>query len=63
MSVIKAWPRPNYVDPVTRGNENVILNIILYIFLMLFVTLRVATRGKLKRAFGTDDILIMVAVV
>lgn len=63
LSVIEAWPRPNYVDPVTRGNENIVLNIVLYIFLMLFVGLRIITRTFVKRAFGADDALILAAII
>ena len=58
-----AWPKPNYVDPITRGHENVILQIVLYSCLMVFLGLRLFTRLCLKRAFGADDILILAAAV
>jgi hypothetical protein len=63
MSVILAWPTPNYIDPVTRGNENVVLNIVLYVFLTLFGALRLVTRTSIKGSFGADDALMIVAMV
>ncbi|KAH6716762.1 integral membrane protein [Leptodontidium sp. MPI-SDFR-AT-0119] len=63
LSVILSWPKPNYIDPETRGYSNVILNIILYIILLGFVGLRIWTRKWLKNAFGTDDTFILLALV
>ncbi|EKD15373.1 uncharacterized protein L3040_001740 [Drepanopeziza brunnea f. sp. 'multigermtubi'] len=62
-SVIASWPAPNYVDPDTRGNANVILNIAFYVILICFVVLRVFTRTHLNNAFGADDVLILCAMV
>lgn len=62
-SVRAAWPKPNYVNPVTRGSENVIVNIVLFSFLICFTGLRIFTRTHLRRAFGGDDVLILLAVV
>ncbi|KAI9054691.1 hypothetical protein LZ554_001843 [Drepanopeziza brunnea f. sp. 'monogermtubi'] len=62
-SVMASWPAPNYVDPDTRGNANVILNIIFYILLICFIVLRVFTRTHLNNAFGADDVLILCAMV
>ncbi|KAG4435661.1 hypothetical protein IFR05_008856 [Cadophora sp. M221] len=63
LSVILSWPKPNYIDPETRGYSNVILNIILYIILLGFVSLRIWTRKCLKNAFGRDDTFILLALV
>jgi hypothetical protein len=63
LSVIEAWPEPNYVNPQTRGNLKVILNVVLYSILICFVGLRVFTRTYLRKNFGGDDVLILLAVV
>jgi hypothetical protein len=62
-SVRAAWPTPNYVNPVTRGNENFVINVVLFSFLICFTGLRVFTRTHLRKAFGADDVLILLAVV
>ena len=58
-----AWPKPNYIDPVTRGNENLVINVVLFSFLTCFIFLRILTRTHLRKAFGADDVLILLAVV
>jgi len=63
LSVIQAWPEPNFIDPVTRGNANVIVNIVLYSLLFIFICLRIFTRTHLKSVFGADDVFILVAMV
>jgi len=63
LSVILSWPKPNYIDPETRGYSNVVLNIILYTILLGFVGLRIWTRKCLKNAFGLDDTFILLALV
>ncbi|TVY75578.1 hypothetical protein LSUE1_G004653 [Lachnellula suecica] len=68
MQLPPAWylatlPPPNYVDPVTRGNAKVIINIILYSILICFIGLRIYTRTHLRKFFGIDDILILVALI
>jgi len=63
LSVIETWPTPNYEDPVTRGDANVVLNIILYALLLCFLGLRVFTRTYLGSVFGADDIFILLALV
>lgn len=63
ISVLKAWPAPNYVDPVTRGKGNIILNIVLYAVVNVFLGLRIFTRTRLAGTFGADDIFILIAWV
>jgi hypothetical protein len=60
-AVRASWPKPNYVDPITRGNENVIINYVLFSFLVGFIAIRVFTRTHLRRAFGADDVFILLA--
>ena len=63
LSVIKSWPAPNYINPETRGNANVILNIVLYSLLLFFIGLRIFTRTYLRSSFGADDVFILLALV
>lgn len=62
-SVLKTWPKPNYDSPDTRGNVKIILNIVLYLILVCFMSLRIFTRTYLRKIFGADDILILLAMV
>ncbi|TVY29526.1 hypothetical protein LHYA1_G001499 [Lachnellula hyalina] len=61
--VLAALPKPNYVDPVTRGDAKVVLNVVLYTILLGFIGLRIYTRTHLRKFFGTDDVLILVALI
>ncbi|KAG9230789.1 hypothetical protein BJ875DRAFT_384378 [Amylocarpus encephaloides] len=60
---IDAWPKPNYVNPKTRGNAKIILNVVLYSVLVCFLSLRIFTRTYLRKIFGPDDILILLALL
>jgi hypothetical protein len=62
-SVIESWPTPNYVDPVVRGPENVILNLIFCPLVGLVIALRVFTRLRISKNFGIDDWLILASLV
>lgn len=62
-SVLKSWPAPNHVDPETRGNANIILNVVLFSLLLCFVGVRIFSRTSLNCAFGADDILSIISVV
>ncbi|KAE8443820.1 hypothetical protein EG329_001327 [Mollisiaceae sp. DMI_Dod_QoI] len=62
-SVLKSFPKPNYVNPETRGNSNIILNIVLFTLLIWFISLRIFTRTSLKCVFGADDVCILLAVI
>ena len=63
LSVLLNWPKPNYVDPVTRGNTRVILGLLLAPVIVFAVALRFYTRLTLTRSFGLDDVFIGIAVV
>jgi len=62
-SVLATLPPPNYINPETRGNAKVIINIVLYSILICFIGLRIFTRTHLRKFFGKDDVLILVALV
>jgi hypothetical protein len=63
LAVIESWPPPNYVDPVTRGSANIIINLILFPLVCLFIALRVYTRLWIAKSFGADDWLILASLV
>jgi hypothetical protein len=61
--VLASWPKPNYIDPVTHGYGNVVMNIVLYWILCMFLSLRIWTRTRLRASFGADDVMILLAMV
>lgn len=63
LAVIQSWPKPNYINPETRGPALTIVNIIFIILVFLIVGLRYYTRLRITRSFGTDDIVIGLSVV
>lgn len=62
-SVIVSWPKPNYVDPVTRGDALLVLMILFSILVFLAVIGRYYSRIVIKRWFGWDDSMITLAWV
>jgi hypothetical protein len=60
--VIDSWPKPNYVDPETRGPALVIVSIILASMGLLMVTARLYARYFITKAPGWDDALIVVGL-
>jgi hypothetical protein len=61
--VLRSWPKPNYIDPVQRGPENIILNLIFLSLVCLVIALRVFTRLRILKNFRADDWLILVTWV
>lgn len=62
-SVRASWPAPNYIDPVTHGPANIIVNAILYPLVILVLLLRVYTRVRVSGSFAINDVLILVALI
>ena len=62
-AVIASWPKPNYVDPVTRGPALTIVNIIFIILVLIVVALRYYTRLRITNSFGQDDIVIGLSLI
>lgn len=61
--VIATWPKPNYVDPVTRGPALIAMELTLLPIAMIIVCLRLYVRiGWLKKSWW-DDYLMVVAMV
>lgn len=61
--VLLTWPTPNYVDPLTRGNDALIVNIVCLSFAFVVTLLRLYTRLKITYSPGLDDALIVIALV
>lgn len=61
--VLAAWPTPNYVDPDTRGNGTLMVNIVCLCLAFTVTCLRVYTRLRITYSHGLDDILIVIALV
>lgn len=62
-TILNEWPSPNYTDPDTRGNSALIVGVGFLIISLVVVTARLYTRIFVKRTFGLDDGLIVVASV
>lgn len=63
LSVIQAWPKANYIDPVTRGPGLVILCAIMMALALLLVLARLWARGFLQHKLGLDDLLISLSLI
>nr|OQO21046.1 hypothetical protein B0A51_11417 [Rachicladosporium sp. CCFEE 5018]OQO24251.1 hypothetical protein B0A51_08696 [Rachicladosporium sp. CCFEE 5018] len=61
LDVVLSWPTPNYKDPETRGGALLITNIILIILVTLAVFARVWGRTAIKKYYGIDDTMILLA--
>jgi hypothetical protein len=61
--VLATWPTPDYVDPHTRGNGALIVNIVCLSFGFVITLLRLYTRLKITYSPGLDDVLIVIALV
>lgn len=63
LDVILSWPKPNYVNPETRGNGVLVGTIVLGIITYLVVGGRIWARLFVQRNAGLDDWLVIAAMV
>lgn len=63
LAVMATWPKPNYVDPITRGHGVVIVNAICMSLAFIVTLLRLYTRIWITATPGVDDILIVIALL
>ncbi len=63
LSVIASWPKPNYQDPQTRGRSLIVIDILFPALSFVVLLLRCYTRIFIKKWFGWDDVLILLAFV
>ncbi|KAI7476150.1 hypothetical protein KC357_g4763 [Hortaea werneckii] len=63
LSVITTWPVPNYTHPPTHGRALLITNLLLITLVLLAVLGRLYARLIIKRWYGADDSMIVLACV
>jgi hypothetical protein len=63
ITVLAAFPPPNYDHPHTRGHALIVTNGVLIAISVLVVSIRFYTRIAIKRSFGSDDTFIGLALV
>lgn len=61
--ILKTWPKPNYVNPHTRGSGVLVVNIIFVCIAFVVTCLRLYTRLKITSSPGLDDVMIVIAMV
>jgi hypothetical protein len=61
--VLKTWPKPNYIDPVTRGPGLMVVELTLLPLAMIIVFLRMWVRIAWLKKSWWDDYLMVVAMV
>ncbi|KAL7772096.1 hypothetical protein CFE70_002049 [Pyrenophora teres f. teres 0-1] len=61
--VLATWPKPNYVDPVTRGPSLMIVELTLLPIAMIVVFLRLWVRISWLKKSWYDDYLMIVAMI
>lgn len=61
--VFLSWPKPNYIDPETKGNQLLVVTIISTILAIASVLARVWVRVGYQRQFGADDIMLVLCIV
>ena len=57
------WPAPNYINPTTRGDALLVINIFFIILVTLSIAVRIYSRVRVKRQAGMDDIMIVLAYI
>jgi hypothetical protein len=61
--VLKTWPKPNYIDPITRGSTLMIVELTLLPIAMIVVFLRMWVRVAWLKKAWYDDYLMLLAMV
>lgn len=63
VDAIRAWPKPNYIDPQTKGKQLLVVTIISTILAIAAVLARVWVRLRYQRQFGADDAMLVLCIV
>lgn len=63
LRVILSWPKPNYVNPVTRPNTVLFVACIYGPLTILLLFARLWVRVRMQRSAGWDDWLMIAALV
>jgi hypothetical protein len=61
--VVASWPKPNYVNPETRGSALYVINGIFFSLAMLALSVRLYMRIFVRKWIGLDDVFIFLAFV
>jgi hypothetical protein len=61
--VIATWPKPNYIDPVTRGSALMVVELTLLPIAMIIVFMRLYVRIVWLKKSWWDDYLMVAAMV
>ncbi|PGH02661.1 hypothetical protein GX51_04544 [Blastomyces parvus] len=62
-SVIKSWPKPNYVDPEAKGHDLVAIAIALGLLATIAVGARLWVRLKIQKNPGLDDLFLFLSII
>lgn len=63
LEVIATWPRPNYVDPVSKGDGLRIAATVMSVFVTGVVLSRLWIRFRVTKRPGLDDLFIVIGLV
>jgi hypothetical protein len=63
LEVILDWPQPNYINPDSRGPALWVVSSIFFTAATFTVVVRLWTRVFIRKWFGPDDLLIVLAYV
>lgn len=61
--VVASWPRPNYVNPETRGPDLIVAGVITLVFAVVCLAMRMYVRLRIMRKTELDDWVMVVATV
>jgi hypothetical protein len=61
--LVAEWPKPNYINPETRGPALYIINGLFFTLATFAIVIRLYARIFVRRWFGLDDFLILLAWV
>jgi hypothetical protein len=63
ISILLSFPKPNYIDPETRGWTGSVIMIIAITVTIAVFTARIWARTIVSRNFGLDDFLMSITMV
>lgn len=63
LAVLATYPKPNYVNPETKGPDLLVANCVMFSVASVVVGLRIYTRVFVSRCFGADDVFVLLALV
>ena len=61
--VVATWPRPNYINPETRGPDLIVAGLITLSVALICLALRLYVRVRIMRKTEMDDYVIVAATV